>query len=87
MSATPGEHCSSSCLTKDHLSFGECVRSKNVGDYRLGGYRDGGRDSTYDRAFQHETDRYGQAVKDGLKPEAVTNAAVTAAYAAAEKGA
>lgn len=81
-------NCTSNCPTPGaHATYGECLRSKNVGDMRLGGYRDGGRTSSYDRAFRNETDRYGAAVRQGLKPETVSNAAVDAAYRAADKGA
>jgi hypothetical protein len=82
--ATDGEHCSSSCLTRDHGTYGECLRSKNVGDMRLGGHRDGGRTSTFEKKFNAETARYGQARKDGLNPEAVSHRAITAAYRAAD---
>lgn len=27
----PGANCSSGCKTKDHRTYGECIRSKNTG--------------------------------------------------------
>lgn len=32
-----GEHCSSGCLTRDHETYGECMRSKGIGHMALGG--------------------------------------------------
>lgn len=31
MCGEPGWDCSSGCTTKDHRSYGECIRSKNLG--------------------------------------------------------
>lgn len=27
----PGAHCRSGCLTRDHASWGDCVRAANIG--------------------------------------------------------
>lgn len=32
-----GECCSSGCLTRDHETYGECMRSKGIGHMALGG--------------------------------------------------
>lgn len=32
-----GEYCSSGCLTRDHETYGECMRSKGIGHMALGG--------------------------------------------------
>lgn len=78
-----GEHCSSACLTRDHNSWGECVRAKNVHDMWLGGTQ-----TSYGRekAFNRTNDNFVKAVNDGLNPAAVSDAAIHAAYDQAEKG-
>ena len=67
--------CRSGCQTKDHASWGDCARAARISTQRL--------DGKVDRAFDAETERYRQAVKDGLDPADCTNQAVTAAYKAA----
>ena len=69
--------CRSGCKTRDHGSWGECARASHIATQRL--------DGKIDRAFDRETDRYHQAVKDGLDPEACTNRAVEKAYREADK--
>lgn len=32
-----GQNCSSGCLTRDHATYGECMRSKSLGHMALGG--------------------------------------------------
>lgn len=58
------EVCSSSCLTKDHENWGECVRSKGLqlspavnGDY-----------GTRQKAWDKELDNYESACRQGLEP-------------------
>lgn len=57
-------------------SWGDCARAARISTQRL--------DGKVDRAFDAETERYRQAVKDGLDPADCTNQAVTAAYKAAD---
>lgn len=62
--APAGAKCSSSCLTKDHASWGECVRSKGlqlspaVNDSY----------STRQKSWDRELDNYESAVRQGLEP-------------------
>lgn len=72
--------CSSSCLTQDHESWGECVRSKGLqlsphvnNDY-----------STKQRAWDRELDNYESAVRQGLNPAGTKQHHVDAAIKEAE---
>lgn len=78
-----GEHCTSTCETRDHNSFGECVRAKNVRQMWLGGT---GPSMTDQRRFDRTNQDFRKAVADGLQPAGVSNGAIRAAYEAAERG-
>lgn len=78
-----GERCSSGCLTKDHETYGECLRDKAIRHGALGGTRPS---RTEQRRWDKENEAYRQAVKDGLQPARVSYSAVNAAYEAAERG-
>lgn len=56
--------CSSSCTTKNHKTYGECLRAKSlqVSPAVNDGY------STKQRAWDKDLDHYDRAVKDGLNP-------------------
>lgn len=82
-SASParGKNCSSRCLTKDHLTFGECVRSKGI---QLSPHVN----DTYgsrQKAWDSELDHYESAVRQGLQPAGTTRDKVDAAIKAAEQ--
>lgn len=57
-----GENCSSGCHTKDHLSWGECVRAKDTRSMCLGGTTPS---FSEERRFRQDTERYRQVVKAG----------------------
>jgi hypothetical protein len=76
-----GEHCASNCSSKDHASFGECVRSKNIRAQWLGGT---GPSQSGQKAWDRENMRYEKAVQDGLQPAGVGHQAIDAAYRAVE---
>lgn len=76
-----GEHCSSACQTKDHDSFGECCRSKNIKAQWLGGT---GPSLSGQKAWDRENERYEKATNEGLAPQGVGHKAIDAAYRAAE---
>ena len=78
-----GEHCSSTCVTRDHTSFGACIRAKALGAIWLGG--DGPSFGEVKR-FSRENQAYRDAIKSGLKPQAVSFNAVNKAYDAASRG-
>ena len=62
-----GEHCSSSCVAKDHSTFGECMRSKNL---RIAYCNSAaGRDYTDQKRADKELATFRQAVADGHQPE------------------
>lgn len=69
--------CSSNCLTQDHASWGECVRSKGINAQWLGGTGPSAKDQ---RLFEGENAGYRQALKDGLNPKGVDRASVRQAY-------
>lgn len=78
-----GDNCSASCRTRDHESWGECVRAKEVNQMWLGGT---GPSLGDQRRFDRENQNFRNAVRDGLNPAGVSNRAVNAAYDAASKG-
>lgn len=78
----PGEHCTSGCRTRDHNSYGECLRDKSVGNIMLGGYRSDSH--SRQRAFERETETYRDIVKRGGSISTAVNKGVDAAYAETE---
>jgi len=78
-----GEHCSASCPTQDHGSWGECVRAKSIAAMWTGGTRPSFGEV---KRFSRENQAFRDAVKDGLKPQAVSFGAVNRAYDAASRG-
>lgn len=63
-------------------TWGECARQGHIATQWLGGT---GPSLGDQKAFQRETDRYGDAVRQGLDPESVSHYSVDKAYKAAEK--
>lgn len=72
-----GDNCSSSCLTRDHESFGECCRSKNIKEQWLGGT---GASFGDQKKFARTNANFRQAVADGLNPSGVNDRAINRAY-------
>lgn len=73
-----GENCSSSCLTKDHATWGECQRAKGV---RLAyGRSHIGQDYTRQKKWDRELDAYYTAKADGLNPAGTSMAKINEAY-------
>jgi len=72
--------CSSSCLTKDHKTWGECVRSKGLqlSPAVSDGY------STRQRAWDRELNGYESAVRQGLQPAGTKQHHVDAALREAD---
>lgn len=63
----PGINCSYSCTTKDHVSFGECMRSKNLQlNPRLA---DAGASH---KAWDRELNSYKDAYDQGIRPHGTT---------------
>ncbi|WNM74998.1 hypothetical protein SEA_DENNEBES_42 [Streptomyces phage Dennebes] len=65
-----GTHCSSGCPTKDHKTFGECMRSKNL---QLNpNLSDAGKSKAWDAELQ----AYRDARSQGIQPAGTTMAKV-----------
>lgn len=75
-----GNYCSSACLTRDHRSWGECVRSKGI-------QTSPAINDTYatrQRAWDNELNSYESATRQGLTPAGTKQHHVDAAMKAAE---
>lgn len=72
-----GEHCSSGCKTKDHASYAECLRAKDIKNQWLGGTK---KSATEQRRWDRENQAYRKARKEGLQPGGVGERYVNAAY-------
>ena len=59
--------CSSSCATKDHETFGECMRAKNVQIDRYSLTQNG---QPLEKRKWQTLNRFENCVKAGLTPEA-----------------
>lgn len=79
--SVPGEHCSSGCKSKDHTSYAECMRAKDVGHMHLGGTHPS---RTEQKRWSRENEMYRQARRQGLQPAGVSERAVNRAYEKAE---
>lgn len=72
--------CSSGCLTQDHKSWGECLRSKNL---KLSPHVNDSY-SAGQKAWDRELDNYESAVRQGLNPSGTKQHHVDAAMKEAE---
>lgn len=72
--------CSSSCKTRDHKTFGECLRAKSL---QLSPHVNDSY-STRQNAWDSELNHYEKAVKNGLDPVSTKRKAVDAAIREAE---
>lgn len=78
-----GENCSAGCRTKDHATYAECLRAKDVGSMWLGGTK---ASASEQKRFSRANEMYRQAKREGLQPAAVSENAVNAAYEKASGG-
>jgi hypothetical protein len=62
--SSAGANCSSACVTKDHASWGECVRSKGLQVSPAVSDSYGSRQKAWDK----ELNNYESAVRQGLSP-------------------
>lgn len=75
-----GLRCSSTCLTKDHRTFGECMRNKNLNlNPNLA-------DTNVQKAWDRELDSYASARRQGVEPAGTKQSQIDAAMKAAESG-
>lgn len=74
--------CSSSCATRDHATYGECLRAKSlqVSPHVNDTY------STKQRTWDKDLDHYARAVNDGLSPSGTQRHQVDKAIKEAESG-
>jgi hypothetical protein len=79
-----GVNCSSSCLTKSHYTFGECLKDKGIGAI---GYKiSRGRDDL--NKTDRELSLFRSAVEQGIEPDGTTEQKVRDALILSnEKGA
>lgn len=73
-----GNNCSSSCETRDHATFGECQRAKNVKVAYCASHK--GSDYTAQKRWDKELTDYGTARSNGLNPSGTTRAKIDQAY-------
>lgn len=78
MSARRGKNCSAKCLTRDHKTFGECMRAKNL--HLNPNLADTGAQKAWDK----ELDAYDSARRQGVEPEGTTMTKVNEAMRKAE---
>jgi len=74
--------CASSCPTRDHGTYGECLRSKRLQLSPHVNDAYGTKQKTWDRDLDH----YESAVRQGLEPEGTQRHQVDAAIREAESG-
>jgi hypothetical protein len=63
-----GDNCSSRCETRDHATFGECMKAK--------GTIFGNVNATATKNWDKELDMYASARKQGIQPDGTTKKAV-----------
>lgn len=77
-----GKNCSSTCATRDHKTYGECIRSKGIqlSPHVNGEY--GKKQKQWDKDLDH----YESAVNQGLQPDGTQRHQVDKAIKEAEAG-
>lgn len=78
-----GENCSASCGTRDHASWGECVRSKGLRVAYCNSAA--GRDYTVQKRWDRELTEYKDARAQGIQPAGTTRTKVRAAVEASNR--
>lgn len=70
-----GKDCAASCLTRDHASWGECIRSQNQ---KIAYCRSAhGHDRTLQKGWDSDLDAYKQARSEGIQPASTRRRDVT----------
>jgi len=78
MSARKGKNCSAGCPTRDHRTWGECVRGKRLNlNPNLA-------DTQRQKSWDKELDSYESAVRQGVQPDGTKQRQIDAAMKAAE---
>lgn len=69
-----GEHCTSACKTRDHATWGECVRDKGIRVAWAQEHK--GRDLTIQKKADKNLDEYAKARSYGIQPKSTRPADV-----------
>lgn len=77
-----GDNCATACLTKDHQTFGECVRSAGI---KVGYCGQGGLDASAEKKWQRELAEYKSARAQGVQPSGTKLADTRRAMEISEK--
>lgn len=78
-----GENCTSSCRTRDHETWGECVRSKNLRTAYMQEWK--GKDATAQKKADKNLDAYAEARQYGIQPKSTRERDVQAAVRFSDK--
>lgn len=70
-------NCSSSCTTRDHSSYGECLKAKNLMVGWAASHK--GIDRTREKRWDRNLENYRAARAQGIQPESTSPAAIRAA--------
>lgn len=73
-----GENCSSGCKTRDHESWGDCQRAKNIGINHTG-------INAVQKKKDNELSRYQAAIKNGVEPRSTQMKDIVAAEKLSDK--
>ena len=75
-------NCTTGCRTKDHATWGECMRAKHA----IVAYSGiGGGDATAQKHWDRELDAYREARAQGIQPTGTTMPKIQAALDASDK--
>jgi hypothetical protein len=75
--------CSTGCRTRDHGSWGECIKAKNA---RIAYANSaGGSDYTAEKKWDAELNAYREARDQGIQPDGTTMPKIRAALEASDK--
>jgi hypothetical protein len=73
-----GENCSPNCATRDHATWGECQRAKNVKVAYCASHK--GADYSAQKRWDKELNDYAGLKAAGINPEGTTRAMINKAY-------
>jgi len=62
----PGDNCSSACKTRDHATFGECMRAKSLRVAYCQSWK--GLDATAQKKWDRDLAAYKGARSEGIQP-------------------
>jgi hypothetical protein len=75
--------CASTCQTKDHETFGACLRAKNIKTAYMQEWK--GKDATAQKRADKNLDAYEAARKNGIQPSSTRPADVQRAIRISDK--